>query len=122
MTILFILILLTAHYDTTQKTPGADDNLSAVSVILEAARILSKVNEPLNVRVIGFTLEELSPQCVNKTHVAAQELGLMDDNFNFKSLQTQTFWKKYISYVRAGRINYSLSLCIKNTLGLGLGP
>ena len=31
-------LLLTAHYDTVPQSPGADDNLSAVSVMLEAAR------------------------------------------------------------------------------------
>jgi hypothetical protein len=98
-------LLLTAHYDTTPISPGADDNNSAVSVMLEAARILSKAEEPLNVRVIGFTLEEMSPGYIRKTLVAAQELGLMDDNFNFKSFSTKRLRKKYGENIWQGRRN-----------------
>ena len=35
------LLLLGAHYDTVIGTPGADDNASAVAVMLETARILT---------------------------------------------------------------------------------
>ena len=96
-------LLLTAHYDTIPQSPGANDNLSAVSVILEAARILSKVNEPLNVRVIGFTLEEGSPEYWHRSMVAAQELGLRDENYNFKSLNTQKLRKELNGYILGGR-------------------
>ena len=96
-------LLLTAHYDTVPQAPGADDNLSGVSVMLEAARILSKVDEPLNVRVIGLTLEEESPAYIRKRMVAAQELGLMNENYNFKNLNTQRLWKKFSEYIRQGR-------------------
>lgn len=96
-------LLLTAHYDTVPQSPGADDNLSAVSVMLEAARVLSKVDVPLNVRVIGFTLEEGPPAYVRKTMAAAQELGIMDEKFNFRSLNTQRLWKKLSEHIDQGR-------------------
>ena len=96
-------LLLTAHYDTVPQSPGADDNLSGVSVMLEAARVLSKYEEPLNLRVIGFTLEEGSPEGWRKRMVAAQELGLMDENYNYRSLNTQRLWKKFSEYVLQGR-------------------
>jgi len=96
-------LLLTAHYDTVPQSPGADDNLSAVSVMLEAARVLAKYDEPLNLRVIGFTLEEGSPERWRKRMVAAQELGLMDENYNYRSLNTQRRWKKFSEYIRQGR-------------------
>ncbi|MDT8395940.1 MAG: M28 family peptidase [bacterium] len=35
------LLLLGAHYDTVMGTPGADDNASAVAVMLETARFLA---------------------------------------------------------------------------------
>jgi Zn-dependent M28 family amino/carboxypeptidase len=35
-------VLLGAHYDSVPGTPGADDNASAVSVCLEAARLIRK--------------------------------------------------------------------------------
>jgi Zn-dependent M28 family amino/carboxypeptidase len=37
-------ILLGAHYDTVPRTPGADDNASAVAVCLECARVIKKHN------------------------------------------------------------------------------
>ena len=50
--------LVGAHYDTVPGTPGADDNASAVAVLLELARRFR--NERLKVPVLfaAFTLEE----------------------------------------------------------------
>ncbi len=50
--------LIGAHYDTVPGTPGADDNASAVAVLLELGRRLASrpVTPPL--RLVGFTLEE----------------------------------------------------------------
>src|SRR5262249_5847242 len=36
------LIILGAHFDSVQGTPGADDNASGVAVLLEAARLLGQ--------------------------------------------------------------------------------
>ncbi|MDP2618818.1 MAG: M20/M25/M40 family metallo-hydrolase [Hyphomicrobiales bacterium] len=47
-----------AHYDTVPGTPGADDNASAVAVMLELARRLSRRPVPVPVRFVAFTLEE----------------------------------------------------------------
>jgi acetylornithine deacetylase/succinyl-diaminopimelate desuccinylase-like protein len=88
-------LLLTSHYDTVPKAPGADDNLSGTSVMLESARILAEASDPLNVRFVGFTLEEGHPKRFAKELASAQELGLMDDHFNFKNLSTQILWKSY---------------------------
>ncbi len=37
-------IIVSAHYDSTQNCPGADDNASGVAAVLEVARLLSKGN------------------------------------------------------------------------------
>lgn len=47
-----------AHYDTVPTTPGADDNASAVAVMLELARRISEKTDPAPVRFVAFTLEE----------------------------------------------------------------
>jgi Zn-dependent M28 family amino/carboxypeptidase len=47
-----------AHYDTVQTTPGADDNASAVAVMLELARRVSKAKLKARVLFVAFTLEE----------------------------------------------------------------
>lgn len=52
------LIILGAHYDTVETTPGADDNASAVAVMLEVARILCGRRFRRTVRFVAFTCEE----------------------------------------------------------------
>jgi len=52
------VIILGAHYDSVPGSPGADDNASAVAVLLEVARTVSNVGLGATVRFIAFTLEE----------------------------------------------------------------
>jgi hypothetical protein len=52
------VIILGAHYDSVPGSPGADDNASAVAVLLEVARYVSTVNSRCTVRFIAFALEE----------------------------------------------------------------
>lgn len=52
------VIILGAHYDTTSSTPGADDNASAVAVLIEVARLLQKARFHRTVRFVAFANEE----------------------------------------------------------------
>ena len=52
------ILILGAHYDTVPGSPGADDNASAVSVLLEVARAIQAVPLKYTVRFIAFSLEE----------------------------------------------------------------
>ena len=52
------IVLLGAHYDTVHTTPGADDNASAVAVLLEASRLLKDVAGKRTVRLVAFACEE----------------------------------------------------------------
>ena len=47
-----------AHYDTVPSTPGADDNASAVAVLLELAGRLRQARLKAPVLLAAFTLEE----------------------------------------------------------------
>ena len=47
-----------AHYDTVASTPGADDNASAVAVLLELAGRLLRASLKAPVIFAAFTLEE----------------------------------------------------------------
>jgi len=47
-----------AHYDTVLTTPGADDNASAVAVMLELAKRMQQVGLTAPVLFAAFTLEE----------------------------------------------------------------
>lgn len=59
------LILLGAHYDAACGSPGADDNASGVAVLLEAAKIISKLTLNKTVQFSAFTLEEPQPQTIH---------------------------------------------------------
>ncbi len=50
--------LIGAHYDTVPGSPGADDNASAVAVLLELGRRLALSLTPSAVCLVAFTLEE----------------------------------------------------------------
>lgn len=55
------IVVVGAHYDTidtTDSTPGADDNASAVAVMLEVARLLRQFQPQRTIRFVGFACEE----------------------------------------------------------------
>lgn len=52
------LIVIGAHYDSAEGTPGADDNASGVAVALALARRLHDSPQPRTVRFVFFTNEE----------------------------------------------------------------
>jgi len=51
------LLVIGAHYDTVSRSPGADDNASAVAGLVETARLLAD-NPPASVRLVAFCPEE----------------------------------------------------------------
>lgn len=51
-------IIIGAHFDSVPGSPGADDNASGVSVMLELARILADRKWNHTVELIGFHMEE----------------------------------------------------------------
>ncbi len=52
------IVLLGAHYDTVVSTPGADDNASAVAVMLEVSRLLRDHTGKRTARYVAFACEE----------------------------------------------------------------
>lgn len=53
------VLVIGAHFDAVQHSPGADDNGTGVAAILEIARILAKEPSRRTVRLCLFNLEEL---------------------------------------------------------------
>jgi Zn-dependent M28 family amino/carboxypeptidase len=51
-------ILLAAHYDTVARSPGADDNATAVATVLEAARLFKQQPTPRTLQLALFDREE----------------------------------------------------------------
>jgi Zn-dependent M28 family amino/carboxypeptidase len=52
------IVVVGAHYDTVATTPGADDNASAVAVLIEVARLMRGLKPACTVRFVGFACEE----------------------------------------------------------------
>jgi len=52
------VIILGAHYDTVPGSPGADDNASAIAVLLEVARNIQRISLGSTLKLIAFGLEE----------------------------------------------------------------
>ena len=52
------VVILGAHYDTVPGSPGADDNASAIAVLLEVARNIQKISLESTLKLIAFGLEE----------------------------------------------------------------
>ncbi len=52
------IVLLGAHYDTVSTTPGADDNASAVAVLIEVSRLLREHIGKRTIRYVAFACEE----------------------------------------------------------------
>jgi hypothetical protein len=52
------VVVLGAHYDTISTTPGADDNASAVAVLLEVSRLLKDHVGRRTMRYVAFACEE----------------------------------------------------------------
>ena len=52
------VVVLGAHYDTAEDTPGADDNASGVAAVLELARVFAGSPQARTVRFVFFPNEE----------------------------------------------------------------
>jgi Zn-dependent M28 family amino/carboxypeptidase len=52
------IVILGAHYNTVESTPGADDNASAVAVLIEVARLLRDCRPRRTIRFVAFACEE----------------------------------------------------------------
>ena len=55
-------IIISAHYDSVPKSPGANDNGSGTLVLLELAKKLSKKSFNHTIRLISFDAEEWNKQ------------------------------------------------------------
>ena len=52
------VLIIDAHYDSVEDSPGVDDNATGIVGVLEAARILSNYGFEKTIRFIGFDVEE----------------------------------------------------------------
>ena len=52
------IVLVGAHYDTVDGSPGADDNASGVAALIEFARLIRNMNPVHSIRLVAFVNEE----------------------------------------------------------------
>lgn len=62
------LVILGAHFDAVEGSPGADDNASGVAVLLEAARLLASMRLNFEMLFCAFNLEEHN--MIGSSHLA----------------------------------------------------
>jgi len=71
--------IIGAHYDSVNN-PGADDNASGVSLVIEAARILTQYDSDYTIRFIAFDREEqglIGSQAYVQDHLGDDILGMI---------------------------------------------
>ncbi len=76
-----------AHYDSCMELPGADDNASAVAVLLETAKVignLPKDKQPKNLIFVAYTLEEPPFFGTNKMGSYVHAKSLVDAGVDVK--------------------------------------
>jgi hypothetical protein len=52
------MIIVGAHYDAVEDTPGSDDNAGGIAGLLELAGLLGKTKPARRVELVAYTLEE----------------------------------------------------------------
>ncbi|MHA1862529.1 MAG: M28 family peptidase [Candidatus Thorarchaeota archaeon] len=87
-------LLIVSHYDTVRNAPGANDNGSAIAVMLEAARVLSKSELKGNIRFVSFNLEELNPATNKLVTKHERSHGITDEQGRYVSWQTTAMMNK----------------------------
>ncbi len=88
-------LLIVSHYDTVRHAPGANDNGSAIAVMLEAARILVKAGLKGNVRFVSFNLEEGNPARSEQLTRIARSHGVVDEQGRYLSWHTTAIMKRW---------------------------
>jgi hypothetical protein len=88
-------LLIVSHYDTGRHAPGANDNGSAIAVMLEAARIISLSESSKAIRFISFNLEELNPSRTKNIEQLALLHGIRDKNGRYTSWHTSKVMERF---------------------------
>lgn len=84
------IVYVTSHYDSVPEAPGANDNASGTSTVLELARIMKNIPTDKEIRFITFGAEEIglvgSRYYVSK--LSGEEIKRSKANFNLDMVAT----------------------------------
>ena len=97
------VVILGAHYDSVPGSPGADDNASAVAVLLEVARAVSRLSLSTTVRFIAFTLEEYGYRgSIHHAEKAKKEGAMIEGMISLEMVGFTSPTQNYPFYVDPG--------------------
>ncbi|TVR30382.1 MAG: M28 family peptidase [Balneolaceae bacterium] len=71
-----VVYILSSHFDSVQRSPGADDNSTGTAVLLEAARVLANNPQPATIIFASLTAEESGLLGAREFVRVAEEEGL----------------------------------------------
>jgi Zn-dependent M28 family amino/carboxypeptidase len=80
-----LLLVIGAHYDSFETTPGADDNASGVAGLIELAQLLGRNPPRQPVELVAYTLEE-PPHFYTETMGSAHHARSLKDTAREVSL------------------------------------
>ncbi|GBD32632.1 MAG: hypothetical protein KatS3mg081_2578 [Gemmatimonadales bacterium] len=84
-------LVVGAHYDTAEDTPGADDNASGTAAVLELARIFRATSPARTVRFVFFSTEEppfFGTRQMGSWHYAARAAARKERLYGMISVET----------------------------------
>ncbi|MBD3408304.1 MAG: M28 family peptidase [Candidatus Lokiarchaeota archaeon] len=87
-------LIVASHYDTVSIAPGANDNGTAIAVMLETSRVLAQT-DITGVRFVSFTLEEGNPVFQRAMRELLTQLRFIDETKRYSSLRAKEVMKKY---------------------------
>lgn len=85
------IIIIGSHYDTVKGSPGANDNASGISVMLELAKLLCNYELNYTIRFVAFTNEEppfIRTKDKGSNYYAKNSKNKDDDIIGMISLET----------------------------------
>ncbi len=93
-------LLIVSHYDTVGGSPGANDNASGMAIMLEAAHVLSDLENIGKISFVCFSLEEQNPVFVARSKKIAQSFGLTDSFDRYTSAHSHKILKRLVKIQR----------------------
>ncbi len=88
-------LVVGAHYDTAEDTPGADDNASGAAALLELARMFRNASPKRTLRFVFFSTEEppfFGTRQMGSWHYAARSAARQERLYGMISIETIAYY------------------------------
>ncbi len=97
-------VIISGHHDTVFNAPGANDNATAVAIVIETARIIYE-NQSLfrgNYRFVSFDLEEGNPKVQKDFWESGKKYGITEKN-TFTKLEYKKNYEMLFPFIYKSR-------------------